>query len=596
VTVFYIDVSHYDWSRNGGNLDWQAIKSEGIEVVFIRATYGDPLVYNPETRYFVDMALKAKEAGLLVGGYHNLIRGDQSSMERQVAYFREQLNLAGADFAMVDIEPYDALRKLDLWPRIQDAELFAREFSKRDHSRALATYLAKWVWAGFLGKPDLRPLLEITGGPLINANYPENDVDSYKAKYIAVGGDNGPGWESYGSATPEIWQYTSTAIVPGASPVTDVNAFRGTVAALNARLTRKELNVSLIATVLWPGMKALEPTSLLGGIYANKRGYHNKRENLPSTDYSVAQFEVDRQGPNDEAAAIDWTFPNAQGGNYTTISKYSKRLLAARNDADDSRTKYIREYFGQIDSDSTVEGWDFSKNRASTSDKSHLWHIHISIHRKYVNDPTAMKAILSILEGETLDKFKANTGRTVTYQHFRSVLPILKRGDSDPISKSATGTAYVARAQRQLQVVVDGDYGPATALAVKNLGFGNGGTINNDVWERLFAMWGASVYETYTTDGDRLITMERFNGRLPILKYGDNDADNVDGTGTLYVKRAQRGLGIDDDGEYGPKTQAAVKKVSGGDGKTIDVDTWGQIYALWSLQLVGTSTNKVAKK
>jgi hypothetical protein len=48
-----------------------------------------------------------------------------------------------------------------------------------------------------------------------------------------------------------------------------------------------------------------------------------------TTDYSINEFSVDREGPADEPAAIDWTFPDAQGGDYLTISKYSKRLLAA---------------------------------------------------------------------------------------------------------------------------------------------------------------------------------------------------------------------------------------------------------------------------
>lgn len=355
--------------------------------------------------------------------------------------------------------------------------------------------------------------------------------------------------------------------------------------------------MSLIATVLWPGMKALEPKSQLGGILARKRGYHNSRDHLPSDDYSVGQFEVDRQGPDNESGAIDWTFPDAQAGNYATISKYSKRLYAARNDADDSRTKYIREFFGQIDSDSTVEGWDYTKNRASTSDSSHLWHIHISIHRKYVNDPLAMRAILSILRGESLDTFKANTGRVVTYQNFETHLPILKQGDSDDSLRIAGGTSYIRRAQRQLGVTVDGDYGPGTAAAVKELGFGNGATINIDVWEKLFAMWGAQVLSTYVDNGKRAVTQEVFSARLPILKYGDSDSDNVDGSGTAYVKRLQRGLAITDDGDYGPATQSAVKRVLSdaelpGDGKTVTVDVWSRLYGLWGLEVTGTADNK----
>jgi GH25 family lysozyme M1 (1,4-beta-N-acetylmuramidase)/peptidoglycan hydrolase-like protein with peptidoglycan-binding domain len=596
VTVFYIDVSHYDWGRAKGNLNWSVLKQSGVDIVFIRATYGDPLGFHPETRYFREMATAAKEAGLLVGGYHNLIHGDLSSIQRQVAWFRAELNSVQADFAMVDIEPYEALKANDLWPRIDDAELFVQEFNNQDSSRALAVYLAKWVWSSWLGKPDLRTLMQNAGGPLINANYPANEIKNYEEKYAAIGGDSGPGWTVYGGVMPEIWQYSSTSEVPGASPITDVNAYRGSLDQLTERFLRKDSTMSLIATVLWPGMKALSNSSKLGGIYANKPGYHNKRENLPASDYSVAQFAVDRQGPDDEAAAIDWTFPSAQAGDYREISKFSKRLYAARNDADDTRTKYIREFFGQIDSDSTVEGWDYSKNRAASSDKSHLWHIHLSIHRKYVNDPLAMKAILSILKGESLDTVTANTGRIVTYQHFTAKLPVLKINDSDPIG-IYNGQSFVDRAQRQLQVTPDGDYGPATAAAIKEIGFGNGATINNDVWERLYAMWGASVESSETLQGTkRDVLVDYFHGRLPILKYGDDDSDNVDGSGTYYVTRLQRALGVTDDGDYGPETAAAVKKLQGGDGKTVDLSLWARLYGFRDVSVEGTTTNKSVRR
>src|SRR6185369_5916630 len=172
--MFYIDVSHYDWDRNQGNLDWGRIRSSGIDVVIIRASYGDPQIYSPQTRYFKEMALAAKKAGLKVGGYHNLIHGDLNSIQRQVAYFRDQLNSVSADYAMVDIEPYDALRQNDLWPRLSDAELFAQEFSnleKGTSNRKLMVYLPKWVWQNWLQSPDLQPLMEIARGPLVASSY-----------------------------------------------------------------------------------------------------------------------------------------------------------------------------------------------------------------------------------------------------------------------------------------------------------------------------------------------------------------------------------------------------------------------------------------
>lgn len=334
-------------------------------------------------------------------------------------------------------------------------------------------------------------------------------------------------------------------------------------------------------------MKALEPKSKLAGILARKPGYHNSRDHLPDDDYSVAQFAVDREGPANEGSAIDWTFPNAQSGDYSTISKYSKRLYAVRG-GNDSRTVYMREFFGNTDTDTAVEGWDYSKNKASVSDSSHLWHIHISIHRKYINSTAAMKAILSILKGETEDQWKAQNARDVVFQYFEGKLPVLKKGDSDPVEPS--GTYYVKRAQRALQIEADGDYGPITAEAVKNLGIAgkDGNTIDNDVWERLYATWGMSVTSSKVVDGGsgkRDVTFQYFtNAKLPILKSGDSDeAGGVDGSGTTYVKRAQRQLQVTVDGEYGPETSAAVLALGepGYTGKTIDLAIWVRLNAMW---------------
>ena len=153
-------------------------------------------------------------------------------------------------------------------------------------------------------------------------------------------------------------------------------------------------------------LEKLEPASQLGGIYAFKKGYHSSRRdnqvNWPG-NYSIL-ISADQEGSDNYGAAIDWTFPDAQSERYATIDKYSSRLLAA-GQRNDPRTRVLREFYGQADSDTAVEGWDFWYRTTSTSDSSHLWHIHKSFLRKYANDMNAMKAVLSVLKGETLDQW-----------------------------------------------------------------------------------------------------------------------------------------------------------------------------------------------
>jgi hypothetical protein len=255
--------------------------------------------------------------------------------------------------------------------------------------------------------------------------------------------------------------------------------------------------VSAIEEVLWAKFHKAEPKARLGGILARKPGYHNSRDHLPADDYSVRQFSVDRTGPKDEGAGIDITFPDAQGGNYATIAKYSKRLMAAGK-ARDPRTVYMREFFGNTDSDRDVEGYDFSKERPSSSDKSHLWHIHISIHRAYINSTTAMEAILSILLGETVAQWNARHNVDVTR-------PVEAPGTksvpfpgpcSNPYRLSNKGPyGGVRQIQDALKragykVTVDGFFGPRTEQAVRRFqdaaGLQVDGLVGCKTWARLF--------------------------------------------------------------------------------------------------------------
>lgn len=154
----------------------------------------------------------------------------------------------------------------------------------------------------------------------------------------------------------------------------------------------------------WLQLKAMEPTTKFGGIYANKRGYHNTRAaNLRQWpgNHSICDSE-DRGGPADKAAALDWTFPEAQRGRYGRIELYTGRLLVAARNKDDPRLNGVREFYGQADSDRRVEGWDCRYDRNCSSDPSHLWHIHISFDRDKVALPTTFEPVVAVLRGEPL--------------------------------------------------------------------------------------------------------------------------------------------------------------------------------------------------
>jgi hypothetical protein len=105
----------------------------------------------------------------------------------------------------------------------------------------------------------------------------------------------------------------------------------------------------------------------------------------------------------------------------------------------------VREWYGNIDGDQRVDGYNNILNRIATSDASHLWHLHLTLDRRQVASTGAMRLVGDVLLGQT-------TGG--------DMLPEL--GDQGPV---------VEYWQRMLKLAgydpgpVDGDYGPATKAA-----------------------------------------------------------------------------------------------------------------------------------
>lgn len=151
----------------------------------------------------------------------------------------------------------------------------------------------------------------------------------------------------------------------------------------------------------------LEPASQNGGIFANKPGYHNtitnNQKNWPG-NYSIIDA-VDKTGL-DKAAAYDWTFTSAQKADYERIAYYTNLLLKSAKDQDDPRLNGWREFYGQADKDTAIEGWDTRYGVPATSDLSHLWHIHMSEQRNLVDSLDNKIAMLSVLKGETVAQWR----------------------------------------------------------------------------------------------------------------------------------------------------------------------------------------------
>lgn len=138
--------------------------------------------------------------------------------------------------------------------------------------------------------------------------------------------------------------------------------------------------------------------------HAARGGYHISREDNPHGNYSIIRVD-DQYGPSDAAAAVDMDLSSAD------MVLCTKRLVAAYRSSTDPRRKYLNGFNGWDGSGSATR-FDFVAKKASTASADHKWHVHLEIRRRYLNQPSAMKAILSILAGESVGQFMGAIGVT----------------------------------------------------------------------------------------------------------------------------------------------------------------------------------------
>lgn len=159
-----------------------------------------------------------------------------------------------------------------------------------------------------------------------------------------------------------------------------------------------------------------------GGQYAHKPGYHdtvahNDARSGVRGDYS-ARDPQDRRGPRDKTRGWDWTFRDAQGGNYADFAKYGDRVLAAYR-GNDPRLAGWREYLGRVSNAVTVNdvatkrvGIDFRHRYLRIPDNTHDWHAHGSESTEHVESFWNKWALLTVLAGWSLSEWRMSIEET----------------------------------------------------------------------------------------------------------------------------------------------------------------------------------------
>lgn len=151
------------------------------------------------------------------------------------------------------------------------------------------------------------------------------------------------------------------------------------------------------------------------GVYANKPGYHNARDQLPVTDYSRADVAADREGLGRWAAATDIKMDDRAG-----MIRHTARLDQAAAVRDPrlyppGAPPVLREFIGTLDgvlpycyvlTGGRQLGLPSDASEDWRRDDSHLWHLHLSIIRRYAANADALDGVLSVLSGEPLDTWR----------------------------------------------------------------------------------------------------------------------------------------------------------------------------------------------
>src|SRR5690606_23380852 len=112
--------------------------------------------------------------------------------------------------------------------------------------------------------------------------------------------------------------------------------------------------------------KAFKSASNGGIVSGGSYGYHVSRNRLK---------QLDKKGDGDACSALDVLLSDKD------MKIATRRLLDAAKRKDPRVYKKLREFGGTLDG-KTVTAYNVTEQRYISMDKSHLWHVHLSGHRK----------------------------------------------------------------------------------------------------------------------------------------------------------------------------------------------------------------------
>ena len=175
-----------------------------------------------------------------------------------------------------------------------------------------------------------------------------------------------------------------------------------------------------------------------------------------------------------------------------------------------------------------------------------------------------------------------------------------KHAEEKHVEETATGA--VKELQSALHVSADGDFGPETEAAVRRLQARHGLTVDGIVGPATWGLVGVSHKETLTPPPSALpkpapshrhvaAIAATSNVGLTPGSGGTTDAAQPEtATGATAVEWLQRALKVPVDGEFGPETEAAVRRLQARHGLPVDGVVGPATWAVIGVQTAATLT------
>lgn len=402
MTLYIVDVSRYQVERPDP-LDLTQAHTAGIRAVNIALDRGKST--DELSSWAPGYASKARELGMGVCTYRWLDNRMNGADSARRAYDR-----------MVELGGPSGMA------HAVDCEDNASEQQVRDYvitmtgllGRPLALYTGDWWWTA-AGRnwhmADIAPYLWTAPNSGYLPGYPGDPSPSWHAGYC--------GWSDLA-----VMQYM-VGPLPGTGDCS-LSALRdplvwstltGGTTVTVPTTSRTNPNPQRISGPLWWLVcKCTDATSTAfeseyGGTWMRKPGSHADAgwlvANYPG-DYSLqGSAQHITTGPLSAfGRAFDWTFPSAQGGDWSQIGTYSQRIANAWSSGD-PRMYGVFEILCQTPEDSQPEGYVwYPQKKFRVPDDTHKWHMHMGILTQYINDQTAMEALWSVLSGQPLSSWQ----------------------------------------------------------------------------------------------------------------------------------------------------------------------------------------------